>query len=64
MLKCKPPEIIFIADDIFVEAICNLPITKALMKSGVYKDFHNEYASFAAMGNGKIVMSLKEPISS
>jgi hypothetical protein len=59
MLKCKPPKIIFIADDIFMEAMCNLPVTKAIMKSGVYKDFHNEYASFAAIGDGKIVMSLE-----
>lgn len=58
ILKCKPPKIIFLPDDIFMEAMCNLPVTKAIMKSGVYKDFHNEYASFAAMGAGRIVMSL------
>ena len=28
------------------------------MDSGVYKDFYNEYASFAAMGRDKIVISL------
>lgn len=59
ILDCKLPKIIFIPDDVFMEALCNLPVTESMMKSGVYKDFYNEYASFAAMGMGKIVISLE-----
>ncbi|HZK27068.1 MAG TPA: hypothetical protein VFD00_05990 [Thermoclostridium sp.] len=58
ILEYSPPQIIFIPDDIFMGALCSLPVTKLMMDSGAFKDFHNEYASFVAMGSGKIFISL------